>query len=362
MRRLLVLSLVGLMLAGCKPSAEEGHEPAPIRPVLVMVAKRIETDLFGPFAGTVEPRYQSQLGFQIGGRVAARDVTVGDTVKKGQRLATLDPTVTRFALTRAEADVADAKAQAENAAATEARSRKLMEGGNVTQAQLDSSVASRDTTQARLAQAMSSLQRARDQMGYTELHADFDGVVTQRLAEVGQVLSAGQAVVTVARPEVREAVVDIPEDLVGTMPRDGRFAISLQSAPEITTVGTVREVAPFADQSTRTRRIKLALIDPPSAFRLGATITVGLTRKVDPYVLLPATALLEADGKTSVWIAPPVDKDGMTRVERRDVTVAKKGAERVSLRDGVKDGERVVVAGIHSLKDGQTVRIEEVTP
>ncbi|GEP09944.1 efflux RND transporter periplasmic adaptor subunit [Methylobacterium gnaphalii] len=362
MRRLVTLSLAALWLAACTPSAEEGHVPAPIRPVLVTVAKRVDTDLFGPFAGTVEPRYQSQLGFQIGGRVAARDVTVGDIVKKGQRLAALDPTVNRFALTRAEADVADAKAQAENAAATEARSRKLMEGGNVTQAQLDSAVANRDTTQARLAQAQSSLQRARDQMGYTELNADFDGVVTQRLAEVGQVLSAGQAVVAVARPEVREAVVDIPEDFVGTMPREGRFTISLQSAPQITALGTVREIAPFADQSTRTRRIKLTLIDPPSAFRLGATITVGLTRRVEPYVPLPATALVEAEGKTSVWIAPPVDKDGSTRVERRDVTVAKKDADRVSLRDGVRDGERVVLAGVHSLTDGQTVRIEDITP
>ncbi|GJE56379.1 MULTISPECIES: efflux RND transporter periplasmic adaptor subunit [Methylobacterium] len=361
MRFLLALPFCALLLSACKPS-EEAKEPAPIRPVLVTIAKRTDTVMFGPFAGTVEPRYQSQLGFQIGGRVAARDVTVGDVVKKGQRLATLDPVVTRFALTRAEADVADAKAQAENAAATEARQRRLMEGGNVTQAQMDSSTAGRDTSQARLAQAMASLQRARDQMGYTELHADFDGVVTQRLAEVGQVLSAGQAVVTVARPEVREAVVDIPEDLVGTMPREGRFTISLQSAPEITAMAKVREIAPFADQGTRTRRIKLTLIDPPTAFRLGATITVGLKRSTEPRFVLPPTALLEADGRASVWIVPEAAKDAPAHVERRDVTVGERDAERVSLSGGVNDGERVVVAGVHSLGDGQTVRVGEPIP
>ncbi|MFD0935582.1 biotin/lipoyl-binding protein, partial [Methylobacterium trifolii] len=98
-----------LALSACKP-AEEAKAP-PIRPVLYTVAKPVDTVRFGPFAGTVEPRYQSQLGFQIGGRVVARDVTVGDIVKKGQRLAALDPVVPRFALTRAEADVADARAQ-----------------------------------------------------------------------------------------------------------------------------------------------------------------------------------------------------------------------------------------------------------
>ena len=354
MRQPLIIVLAALAVCGCKPE-HEAQRDAVVRPVLFTVARTVEADTFGPFAGTVEPRYRSQLGFQIAGRVAARDVTVGDIVRKGQRLATLDPVVTRFALTRAEADVADAKAQAENAAATEARSRKLMEGGNVTQAQMDTSTAGRDTSQARLAQAMAGLQKARDQMSYTELHADFDGVVTERLAEVGQVLSAGQAVVTVARPEIREAVVDIPENLVGAMPKDARFTVSLQSAPDMTSVGQVREISPFADQTTRTRRIRMTLVDPPSAFRLGATIAVSLAQPVQPRIDLPATAILDVDGKSAVWI---VSGDG-TKVERRDVALADRGAERVKVRDGLKGGERVVVAGVHMLRDGQAVRIAD---
>lgn len=263
----------------------------------------------------------------------------------------------RFALTRAEADVADARAQADNATATEARTRTLITNNTVTQAQLDTAVANRDTAQARLAQVMSSLQKARDQIGYTELKADFDGVVTERLAEVGQVLSAGQAVVTVARPEIREAVVDIPEDLAGAMPRDATFTVSLQSAPEVVATGKVREVAPFADQSTRTRRIRMTLIDPPAAFRLGATITVALTRPVKPHVVLPSTALLDGDGKSFVWVVTP---DG-ARVERRTVTVAERRTGQADVSDGLKAGDRVVVAGVGSLREGQAVRVPEAS-
>ena len=353
-RPALALALVAT-LAACKDEKGEKAEAPPIRPVLYTVAKSVDTVRFGPFAGTVEPRYQSQLGFQIGGRVVARDVTVGDLVKKGQRLAALDPVVPRFALTRAEADVSDARAQAENAASTEARTRRLMEGGNVTQAQLDAAVANRDTAQARLAQAQASLKKARDQIGYTELKADFDGVVTERRAEVGQDLTAGQTVVTVARPEVREAVVDIPEELVGAMPKDGRFTVALQSAPEVTAIGTVREVAPFADASTRTRRIRMALQDPPIAFRLGTTITVALPRPVEPRIYLPATALLSEGPKDSVWV---IDGDG-AHVTRRAVTVAERGPERVVLKGGLNPGERVAVAGAHSLSEGQTVRLAD---
>jgi len=342
-----------LLLAGCK--AEETHEAAPVRPVLTQVAQPRDAVIFGPFVGTVEPRYQSQLGFQIPGRMVARDVTVGDVVKAGQRLAALDPVVTRFDLTRAEADLADARGQAENAIAAEARSRRLLAGNAVSQAALDQAVARRDTAQARLAQAEANLQKARDQMGYTDLKAEFDGVVTQRLAEIGQVLSAGQGVVSVARPEARDAVVDIPESLVGAMPPDGVFTVSLQSAPDLTARGQVRETAPFAEAGTRTRRIRMTLESPGPAFRLGAMITVSLSRGVPRGFLLPASALLVEGERRSVWIVAP---DGRS-VARRDVTVGQGPPEEsgVTITAGLEPGERVVVAGVHSIRDGQPVRL-----
>jgi RND family efflux transporter MFP subunit len=356
----LALSLVTAALAACNGHGEEGGEAAaaaPIRPVLTQVVVPSDTVMFGPFAGTIEPRYQAQLGFQIPGRMVARDVTIGDLVTRGQRLAALDTIVTRFDLTRAEADLADAKAQAENAEAAEARTRRLMSGNSVAQATLDQAVAKRETARARVDQALSSLQKARDQMGYTELKAEFDGVVTQRLAEVGQVLTAGQGVVTVARPDVREAVVDIPEVYVGALPADGVFTVALQSAPELTARGRVREIAPLAESGTRSKRIRISLDQPGPAFRLGATINVSLTRNVSPTVLLPASALLEDGGRRSVWV---VSADGKS-VSRRDVTVAaaRDNAEdgRIAVVDGLKAGERVVVAGVHVLKEGQAVRL-----
>lgn len=356
---LAALGLVWVLgLGGC---GKEEAEPVPVRPVLTVVAAPNDDLVFGPFVGAVEPRYRSQLGFQIGGRMVARDVTIGDVVRKGQRLAALDPTVTRFDLTRAEADLADATAQAENAKAAEARARTLIASNNIAQAQLDAAVARRDTADARLAQARAALQKARDQVGYTELKADFDGVVTQRLAEIGQVLAPGQAVVTVARPETREAVVDIPEDLVGEMPADGIFTVRLESVPEITVQGRVRETTPFAEANTRTRRIRMTLIEPSPAFRLGATITVFLSRHVERRYRLPATALLDDGGRRSVWIVTGGKPDGAASVTRRDVTMAAAadGDGQITVTGGLSPGDRVVVAGVHSLTDGQAVRLAE---
>jgi len=355
-RRIVPLGAAALTvsLAACGPK-EEVHEAAPIRPVLTRVVEASDTVMFGPFAGTVEPRYQSQLGFQIPGRMVARDVTVGDLVTQGQRLAALDPVVTRFDLTRAEADLADARGQAENATAAEARTRRLMSANAVSRASMDQAVARRDTTQARLSQAEANLQKARDQMGYTELKAEFDGVVTQRLAEIGQGLSAGQGVVTVARPDARDAVVDIPEALVGAMPADGVFTVALQSAPELTVRGRVRETAPFADSNTRTRRIRMTLEDPKPAFRLGATINVSLSQDVARRFLIPATAVLTEGERRSVWL---VGADGRS-VSRRDVTLGPQpeNAGEVAVMNGLNPGDRIVVAGVHSIRDGQAVRL-----
>lgn len=343
--------VVLVALAGCQ--GKDAEAPPPVRPVLTTRVEIRTAETFGPFAGTVEPRYQTQAGFRVPGRMVARDVYVGDLVPKGARLAALDPTVLQFAVTRARADVTDAEAQLANASAVEARQRTLFEGGNVTQAALDSAVASRDTAAARLAQAKATLQKANDELGYATLKADVDGVVTAWNAEIGQVVSAGQAVVTLARPDIREAVVDIPDGLMVGITAGTAFTVTLLAAPGITATGKVREIGPLADPATRTRRVRMTLADPPEAFRLGTTITVALERPTRPRITLPATALLEAENRTSVWVVAP---DGKT-VSRRDVAVVARDDDAVTLADGLKAGETVVTAGVHSLKDGQAVRL-----
>lgn len=345
------LTLLALTLGGCKP--EEAQAPPPVRPVLYTVVEPKVSKLFGPFAGTIEPRYQAQLGFQIAGRMVARDVSVGDLLAAGKRLAALDPTVTQFALTQARADVADAKAQLANASATAERQKILFGNGAVTQAQLENATAARDTAAARLTQAEAGLQKAQDQMGYTELHADFAGVVTAWNAEVGQVVSSGQAVVTLARPDVKEAVVDIPDALMGEVQPGEAFAVTLQAASDVTTTGRVREIAPQADAATRTRRVRLSLSNPPNAFRLGTTVTVSVVRPIPPCIDLPATALLERDGLLSVWV---VAKDGKSVVSRK-VDIVARNANSITIGAGLAKGDKVVVAGVHSLAEAEPVRL-----
>ncbi|WP_246725545.1 efflux RND transporter periplasmic adaptor subunit [Beijerinckia sp. L45] len=349
----LKLTMVGilplfLVFAGCK----EAEQPkAALRPVLTMTVAPVEVETFGPFASTVEARYQTQLGFQLAGRMVARDVYVGDVVHTGQRLAALDPTVTQFALTRAQADVADAKAQLANAGGVEERQRTLATGGNAPQAALDNAVASRDTAKARLDQAQAALQAAEDQIGYTELRAQFDGVITVWNAEVGQYVGNGAAVVTVARPDIREAVVDIPDELIASVHPKMPFTVRLQSEPAVTATAIVREIAPLADPATRSHRVRLTLQTPSAAFRIGTTIGVSVDRHIAPRITVPAQAVLSQDGKSFVWLLAP---DGNS-VLRRAVTLNGSSDDQVLVGSGLAAGDKVVIAGVHSLVDGQAV-------
>ncbi|TIW76613.1 MAG: efflux RND transporter periplasmic adaptor subunit, partial [Mesorhizobium sp.] len=153
----------------------------------------------------------------------------------------------------------------------------------------------------------------------------------------------------------REAVVDIPDQLTGDLTVGMPFEVVLQSLPTIKTQARLREIAPQSEGATRTRRVKLTLVDPPTAFRLGSTITATRMTKVDPTIELPISALLEKDGSEKVWIVDPQSSS----VSAREIKVASKSGGSFTVAGGLEAGMRVVTAGVHSLAEGQKVKVPE---
>lgn len=350
--RAVTLLCSALLLAGC---GKESADLEPVRPVLsVIVQPQVQANL-GRFAGTIQARFESTLGFRVAGRIARRWVDVGSAVKAGDILASLDPADQRNQLRAAEGDLAKVQAQWINAQADARRQQQLFDRGVGAQAQLDIAQTNLKTTGASLEQARAAVSQARDQLGYSELHVDHDAVVTDWQAEAGQTVSAGQAVVTVARPDVKEAVIDLPTYLAEQLTGDMKFVVASQLDPGINTTATLRELEPQADAATRTRRARLTLTDTPRTFYLGTAISVTLTSSVSPRNELPATALLESDGQTRVWVVDPQQ----STVTTREVKVLERTPNSVVLSSGVQAGERVVTAGVNSLKPGQKVIVDE---
>ena len=282
MTRLLPLAAIAaaMLLSGCS-SSEEAPEAVVVRPVLTTVATSVSSQTIGPFVGTVQPRQQTAMSFQLPGRVLTREVGVGDLVEQGQVLATLDSSVQEFQLSTAQANLASAQAQFNNLSAAEARVALLVSTSTAAQAQLDAATTSRQTAQAQLDQAKANVAAAQDQLDYTRIEAGSDGVVVSTAAEVGQVVSAGETVLVVARPEEREAVFDLPETLASALKVGDPIAVSAVSGDSVPVTGSVRDIAPTASATARLRRVRVTLDAQNDGLRLGSPVEANIARALD---------------------------------------------------------------------------------
>lgn len=331
-----------------------GHEETArkaLRPVLSVIA----TAQSGPtdgYSGLVEPRFRTDLGFRVLGKIVARDVNVGDSVKAGDRLAAMDPELLQFAIRSTEAVLANSQAQLVNSESNLKRQTTLLARKITPQAEFDAAQQANEAAASAVTQAQANLVKAREQLFYTELFADIDGVVMSIAAEAGQTVAAGQTVISIASPAFREAVVDLGEDVVSTLAVGAEFRVTLQISPNIEAIGSVREMAPQADATTRTRRVRITLIDPPDAFRLGATITAYSKIALQERIRLPRSAVLKKGEANFVWIVDELN----AKVKLAPVNIFQMDDDGVQIEDGIQVGVRVVTAGVNSLTDGQSIR------
>lgn len=348
------LAIVGaLLLTSCQKQDEPRQEPP--RPVLSVVAESTPASAL-TLPGTVGARIETQLAFRVLGRVVARNASVGDIVKKGDIVAAIDPLSLELAVKGFQSELSNAQAQLVNAASTEERRRSLLESRSGSEAAYEEAQNERKSASASVAKAQANLDKAREQLGYAELRAEFDGVVTATSAEVGQVVSAGQSIVNVARPDQRDVIIDIPVASFDGLKVGSQFETSLQLDPTNRASGIVREIAPEAEATTRTRRTKITLIDPPEAFRLGAVVTATATVVGDPMILVPSSSVLMQDGKANVWVVDTAARKVSIRRIKIDGDLVE--GSPVTITGGISPGDRIVIAGVHKLSDGQTVRVD----
>ena len=347
-------------LAGCEQSSSAADEASP-RPVKSVTAK-VERQGLESLPGVVRARVATDLAFRTLGQIVSRKVDVGDLVRRGDVVAEIDSLSLRLAVRSAEANLRDAQAQLENAALTEGRKRTLAHKSASSVAARELAEQQLKSAEANVAKETASLAKAQEQLGYAELRAEFDGVVTATYAEAGQTVSTGQPVLKLARLEQRDVVVDVPEAQFRSARLNDKFSIALQLDGAVQAVGVVREITPQADSNTRTHRLKVAIDRAPEVFRLGAVVTATpLVEGRKRAVALRSSAVSDRDGAIHVWV---VDQSTGT-VSPRPVQLESQasGSRWVRVLSGLQEGEEVVVAGVDELAEGQKVkRVQERHP
>ena len=293
------------------------------------------------------------MGFRVAGKVAKRLVEVGQTVDVGQPLATLDEVDLKLQAEQSEAEFRAATGVLAQAAAAEQRAKDLRAKGWTTDAQLDSSRAAADEARARLNRAERSVELTKNSLSYATLIADARGVVTATLIEPGQVVAAGQSAIRVARLGEKEAVVAIPETLVGRA-KSGAATVSLWSEPN------KKHTPPSCARSrrrpipaTRTYLAKFSLPDAGDDVSLGMTATLTLSDAASERVArLPLSALYSQGGGPAVYV---VDDTG--EVMLKPVMVKSYERNDVVITGGVDEGAMIVALGVQKLDPAQKVRI-----
>jgi RND family efflux transporter MFP subunit len=189
-------------------------------------------------------------------------------------------------------------------------------------------------------------------VSFTKLKADAPGIVTATGPRAGEVVQAGQTIVRLARQDGRDAIFDVPAQLIRSAPPDPEIVVTLADDPAVTAIGRVREVAPQADPVTRTFEVKVGLTDAPEAMRLGATVNGSIELDATSAIEVPATALTKFNGQPAVWIVDPSTQT----VSMRNIDVLRYEPATVAVSHGLDSGEIVVTAGVQALHPGQKVR------
>ena len=358
-RSLLFPPLAGLVgalaLSACsRPAAEDPRTEAPLVAIATVVPA---AGLQRSFTGVVAARYESDIGFRVNGKVTQRLVDAGQHVSRGQVLMRLDPIDLSLGSQARQNEVDAARAKSVQATADLNRLSGLVAQGAVSAQQYDLAVANDKSAKAQLNAAIAQAGVAKNADRYTVLVSDVDGVVTGTFADPGKVVAAGQTVVAVARDGLREAEVDLPEDVrpaLGAVARATVYGGNRdQPSDQAVIPARLRELSVSANVQTRTYAARFVLDGAGQRAPLGATVTILLPDSTKAgEVSVPVSALYDTGKGPGVWLFDAK----RSAITFRPVTVAVVGQEEAAIAAGLVPGDRVVALGAHLLHDGQKIR------
>ena len=344
-----IFALSVLLLVACD---KQPAPPEPLRPVKTVRVSMEPSEAALSLPGEVRARHETPLAFRVGGKIIECKVNLGDTVKRGQVLARLEPNDYELAAQAGAAGEAEARSASILADSDLARYRSLREKGFVSAAALDQKQAAADAAHARLDALHSAHTGQSRQVNYTALPAENDGIITRYNCNAGQVVAAGQPVLDIAQSGEKEILIYLPEVELSRFHSAACFTVSLNTLLDKNYHGALRELAGAADPATRTYAARIAVKDADAAMQLGMSATIRMQSVGDLAIRLPLAAVVSRDSKPSVW---QVDEAGI--VHATPIAIGGIEGNMVRIASGLSSGNTVVVAGANLLRDGEKVKL-----
>ena len=348
---LILAFIIWRVLAVVLPKPVAAPEAPLVRTVTAGVTS---TDDAYTYPGEVRGHYESNLAFQVAGKIVSRNVNLGDSVQAGQVLMTIDPKDVNQAVNANMAAVAAAQSSYKLAQDNYSRFSSLYAQGATSKMVLDQYKTQYEAAQATLQQAQAQLTASQNQLSYTELVADHNGSVAALNGEVGQVVAAGTPVVTLIQDGDREIQIFVPESRLGQIKPGQTAVITFWALNDVKAAGHVTEIAPMADSVTRSYKVRVAVDNMPAAAKLGMTAKVTLATGTESAIVIPASSIYQTGDKPQVWVVG-ADK----KVKLVPVQVAGYEGSNIKISAGLQKGDVVVTGGVNKLAAGMAVRLED---
>ena len=341
--------ILAILLAGCART-EPVKEEAPL--VRTQKMQLNGNGQSSGYPGEVRGRYETQLAFQVSGKISKRNVELGSVVNAGDVLMEIDAKDIQQTVNITSAQMASAESQLNLAQSNLERYRKLFEQGAVSRAQLDQYENAYEVAAAAVRQTAAQYTQGANQLGYSALVADSTGVIAAVNAEAGQVVSAGQVVLTLVKDGEREIEISIPENRIEDLRNAQQIGVTFWALPDVIVEGKVREISPVADKITRTYKARISLQNPPAGVKLGMTANVAIASAGSRQaVYIPLAAIYQTGDTPGVWVV------ANETVSLRPVKVGAFGDGQIQVLEGLQDGDVIVTAGVQKLREGQKVRL-----
>ena len=344
--------LAALLLTGCGQQEQAAEKPVLVKTQQAGAGTDVEA---GDYAGTVRGRHETNMSFQVGGQILARNVQEGSRVRAGDVLMVIDARDVQQKSNQGDAQVASARAQLELTEKNLERYSQLYQENAVSKATLDQYQTNYDAAFAAYRSALAQQNQGHNALGYTNLVAGANGVVSAVSAEEGQVVAAGQTVLTLVQSGEMEVEISVPENKVGELTLGMPVSVNFW-ALKGRADGSIREISPMADAVTRTYKVRVAIPEPPEGMKLGMTANVSIRGTADgagaSSAVLPLAAVFQDGDTPQVWVV-----DENNQLTAKSVMVESLGDDKVQVT-GLAAGDIVVTAGVHKLHEGQTVRTE----
>lgn len=354
------LTLAGLLLttAACRNEEPPRTEPLmrPVRYQKVMATGGTRVRIF---SGAAIPGVETKISFKVSGTIRRLTVRVGDFVREGDLIAELDPRDYELQVEEVRASLAQAKAQARNAAADYERVRGLYEDNNASRAELDASRTKSESATATVAAIEKKLEMAQLQLSYTRLPSPVDGAVADVPVDVNENVSPGQAIAIINSGALPEVEVAIPESLITEVRRGDRVTVTFDAvqgrrySAEVWEVG----VAPTRSGTTFPVTVKLERENTQVLPGMAAEVAFqfGPGTGGARFILPPEAVAEDRQGRYVFTVEPAGENEGV--VKRRPVQVGALVSDGLEVVDGLADGELVVTAGVSQITDGQRVKL-----